>query len=584
MRKKLIVAILALPASLMCVCGLGGCIGGDRYERDEQGVGYAEYDGKYYVGDYDGFMPCEVIIPSTFNDKPVVEIRDNAFTDSDITAVTIPASIISIGYNVFGGCNYLEKITVSENNRNYHSDGNCLIKTDDKVLVAGCKDSEIPDDGSVTSIGDCAFYRITSLKSIEIPDSVLQIGYMAFSNCRRLENITIGCGVTKIDSYAFKDCDSLTGMTLPEGLSEFGERVFEGCTALVIYCEIPAKPTEWDYEWNHVLFTHFVSHMKAPVVWDCENNDVADDGYIYGFFGGVRYRLKDGVAAVFRQPSNIEKAVISPALSYKGGDYTVTYVCDKAMNYCHALTQLEIPDGVKTIGEEAFYGCGQLTNIVLPDSVTTIGDSAFASCSGLESITLPDGLSIIGESTFSNCRKLMNIAFPESLTSIGKSAFYSCGKLADIVIPQGVTSIGELAFYSCGNLKKVTLPDGLTSIGREAFNDCASLESINIPDSVTAIEAYTFYLCRSLKEINIPDSVTYIGSGAFYACTDLRRIVIPQSVTTVRKRVFERCSNLYIYCEAESKPDGWDDEWDIFDRYSDPVEKCIVIWDYKGDN
>ena len=104
---------------------------------------------------------------------------------------------------------------VSEGNPVYHSAGNCLIETESKTLVVGCKNSVIPNDDSVTSIGDWAFAR-SGLTSITIPDSVTSIGEYAFYGCDSLTSVTIGNSVTSIGYQAFYDCDSLTSVYITD--------------------------------------------------------------------------------------------------------------------------------------------------------------------------------------------------------------------------------------------------------------------------------------------------------------------------------------------------------------------------------
>ena len=126
------------------------------------------------------FFDCSGLTSITIGNS-VTSIGDYAFCDcSGLTSITIGNSVTSIGYSAFRGCSGLEKISVVAGNTKYHSAGNCLIETKTKTLIAGCKNSVIPTDGSVTSIGDYAFCDCSGLTSITIGNSVTSIGDYAF--------------------------------------------------------------------------------------------------------------------------------------------------------------------------------------------------------------------------------------------------------------------------------------------------------------------------------------------------------------------------------------------------------------------
>jgi uncharacterized coiled-coil protein SlyX len=144
----------------------------------------------------------------------VTSIGRQAFKNcSGLTSIVIPNSVTSIGEELFSGCSGLESIIVGEKNTIYHSDGNCVIKTASKTLITGCKNSVIPADGSVTSIGAHAFDDCSGLTSVAIPDSVTSIGSYAFNSCSSLTSVVIGDGVTSIGVRAFAYCSSLTDIT-----------------------------------------------------------------------------------------------------------------------------------------------------------------------------------------------------------------------------------------------------------------------------------------------------------------------------------------------------------------------------------
>ena len=154
------------------------------------------------IGSY-AFNGCNGLTSITIPDS-VTSICDLAFYNCDgLTSITIPDSVTNIGSRAFSGCDLLENINVEQGNAVYHSVDNCIIETASKTLIAGCQNSTIPDDGSVTSIGDVAFYNCSGLTSITIPDCVTSIGSSAFSGCSGLTSIVIPDSVISIGDDAF---------------------------------------------------------------------------------------------------------------------------------------------------------------------------------------------------------------------------------------------------------------------------------------------------------------------------------------------------------------------------------------------
>ena len=241
-----------------------------------------------------------ITLPST-----VTSIGANAFYDcSSLTSITIPSTLTSIGGFAFSGCSGLESITVESGNSVYHSEGNCLIKTASKTLITGCKNSVIPTDGSVTSIGDGAFSGCSNLTSITIPEGVTSIGSSAFSGCSSLTSISIPARVTSIRYKAFYNCSNLTSVSLPSALTEIGDQAFSGCSSLTSIT-IPKGVTSIGYE-------------------------------------------------AFRDCSSLASVTIPEG---------VTKIGSSAFRDCSSLTSISIPESVTSISYDAFYGCSGLTSM-----------------------------------------------------------------------------------------------------------------------------------------------------------------------------------------------------------------------------
>ncbi len=361
---------------------------------------------------------------------------------------------------------------------------------------------------NVTIIPHNAFYNCESLTSITIPNSVTSIGDGAFSLCTSLTSIEIPNSVTSIGDYAFYYCTSIISIEIPNSVTSIGEGAFAGCYSLTIYCEAESTPSGWNSSWSY----------SNSIVW----------GYNYVKVDGVVYGIKDGVATVIRQPINITTANIPSIVTYKGITYNVTSIGNSAFDGCTSLASIEIPNSVTSIGSEAFRDCTSLTSIEIPDSVTSIGYFAFYNCISLTSINVDEDNTVYSslDGNLYNKNKTTLIQY-----AIGKQA-------TSFTIPNSVTSIGNGAFQYCKSLTSIEIPNSVTSIGDRAFSDCNSLTSIEIPNTVTSIGNYAFRNCISLTSIEIPNTVTSIGDYAFRDCTSLT-----------------------IYCEATSKPNGWDSNW-----------------------
>ncbi len=197
----------------------------------------------------------------------------------------------------------------------------------------------------------------------------------------------------------------------------------------------------------------------------------------------------------------------------------------------------------ESIGNRAFYRCLDLTEVDLPDSLKTLGESAFFGCEGLLRVFFGEGLERIGDYTFFECGELWTLSLPDSIREIGDGAFCRCAALQEIDLPKGLEQIGANAFRGCASLAEVDLPDSLTRLGMLAFMDCSALERVTVPGGIRDLAPGTF--CRAgLKQAILSEGVETIALAAFYDCTALESLTLPASLTSVANDAFEDCTAL----------------------------------------
>lgn len=254
----------------------------------------------------------------------------------------------------------------------------------------------------------------------------------------------------------------------------------------------------------------------------------------------------------------------------------------------NSLNRIVLPDTLKSIGSNAFYGCKYLSgSLIIPEGVTEIKRGAFNGCIGLNGIlSLPSTLKKLGNrgeddmgdegtdyygGVFQNCRNLTgNLILPDNLELIrgycfsgcsglygelrlpaklkrmGNCAFSSCsGFTGSLSIPQGITALPSEAFHNCGFNGTLTLHNGITNIANDAFANCHFKGELHLPKSLKVISENAFCNNDFSGTLTLPSTLTHIGSNAFAYNWRLMGILdIPQEVESIGENAFSNCKML----------------------------------------
>lgn len=566
----------------------------------------------------------EVSVPAEIEGKPVVWIDYRTFDGiHDLTAVTIPAYVFSIGPSSFWDCPNLTSLYVNESNTHFESVDGVLFSDSLEMLwvfpLGRSGPYVVPD--TTTSIGYEAFGYCSKLTSVTVPDSVTAIHQKAFYSCTALDSVSLGSGISEIYPWSFAYCSALGSVAIPDSVITIGNSAFISCGSL-----------------SSVTFGSGVTSIGNNAFYYC------------------------GSITALNIPGNVQTI---------GGS---------AFSGLTSLTSLTLNEGLVTIGDYAFISCVSLVTVDIPGSVTSLGDTSFANCRSMTAIevdpantvyesvggilyneamtklikfpngmsgnfTVPDDVTSLGSRAFNSCQKLNRvqigedlvdipmfaIAYSANLTAIevddGNPVFssvdgvlfdkdvteliqYPCGKGGDYIFPSTVVTIGDWSMDYAQELISITIPEGVVHIGEGAFSESPMLITVSIPASVTFIGEWAFDDCDALEEINVadgnlnyssmdgvlfndngtvlirfpgglggtyvvPDGVTTIDSWAINQAPSLTSIVLPDSLTYLGYYCLSNVPALTSIIFKGDAPDH-DDNW------LHSVSENLVIYHFKG--
>lgn len=470
---------------------------------------YTDNGDSITIDGYSTGAPVDVVIPAEIdidpdpvavNFKPVTAIGSNAFAlRSELTSVTIPASVTTIGDQAFLSCSAL---------------------------------TSIGDISSVTSIGNGAFALCGSLTSVTIPSSITTIGNSVFASCSGLTSIDIPAGVTSIGSSAFLNCSGLTSLAIPTSVTSIGASAFSYCSAL-----------------TSMTIPHGVKAIQSNLFSDCANLTSVS----------LPTSLTTIEQSAFAKCSSLTSISIPTGVT-SIGSYAFTYcssltsveipsgvpsIGTSAFEFCTSLTSVIIPSSVSSIGNNAFKSCRSLLAIDIPAGVTTIGTNVFEGCTSLNSISVN-----AANSKFSSVNGVL-------FTKTGMTLIaYPGGKVGPYVIPSIVTTIRTGAFRFCAGVTSIGIPSSVNSIGVEAFSGCSALTSFSVDGANAYFKSVGgILLTKSGLSLftypgglsgafSIPSGVTNISISSFRYCAALTEVTFPATVTTINDTAFANCNLL----------------------------------------
>lgn len=401
------------------------------------------------------------------------EIKPFVFVNNtDLTSLTIPASVTSIGEKAFAGCTKLYTINYNATNcvdiagNKYVFDqagqGQTTLKP--KVVI-GANVERIPAYLFCPTTTDA---NRPNIQSVTFADGSVctSIGEFAFYGLQMTE-INVPSQVTTIGRSAYNSCTAATCIVLPATLASLGEFAFSGCTAVAsVTCDALVPPTATEN-----CFTNINADIPVNVP-----NGKQDE-----------YREAAGWSYFGNYPATSGRCGDDLTWSFESGTLAITgtgemYDYDKTTNVpwyslLAGIHELSLPEGMTRIGKYAFANCTGVDEVTIPSTVTYSATASFMACAGIKKVTFAGTLA-----------QWMNIDFQAvtgnpmyNFTGNNDYLYVSdqSGAIAKLIVPSEVTVVKKYSFPNYKYLKEVVLHSGVTELQMGAFQN-----SINIKDIV----------------------------------------------------------------------------------------------------
>jgi len=406
-------------------------------------------DGSYYAGVIDlhsgsSSFPTKastLIIPSTISFK----MPNISSAAGPLVAFQFAGGYVGVdkGYNLTTGETYTFPVEAIETEAFavYPETIKTLVIPDSVKII---EENAVAGSNTLTSVymsygvkelEPAAFGCNPLLKKVQLPSSLKTIGTGAFGDCYSLSDISIPESVTYMDEAVFDCCENLENITIPENITEIKKETFNGC-----------------YNLKSVDLHDNITSIGDSAFSDCDKLTTVSIGENVSHIGKYAFRNCGSLTSFVVDENN--KYYTSDNTGVLFDNYMTTLIQYPIGN---TTTNYNVPNGVKTIDDYAFYNAKNLTSVLIPNTVTTIGENAFRNCTNLSDVEFTSG------------NKLINL---------GASAFHNCSSLTDIAIPRGVNTINTSTFYDCKSMNSITIPNTVTSIKFGAFKNCNSLTDV----------------------------------------------------------------------------------------------------------
>ena len=487
----------------------GTCGEGAEYTLDENGTLTITGNGSIDFGAFRGFgkEDDKRVIKKVVISSGMIGIGNFAFENcSDLKSVEIPASVTSIGSAAFKDCSGLESMNIDEANTTYENPegSNAIVEKSSKTLVAGCKNTKIPDD--VKIIGAYAFCGCSDLKSIEIPDNVSEIQVAAFDDCSNLTAIHIPAGVDKIALGVFMGCSNLNSITIDsanrsyESPGNANAIIDKGTMTLLEGSNNTVIPEGVKRIWQNAFAERI--HLKSITIPASVTSIVRMP---FSDCDSLEEIKVDADNAIFDSRNNCN-AIIESATN------TLIAGCGKTV----------IPEGIETIGDSAFERVKTLTHVTIPKSVTEIRGYAFERCENLSTVNLQKGIQTIGYGAFTECVGLTNLIFcgtkadwqAVTIDEDGREELESVLKYHELVkkekVPATCGKDGSEEYWTCSicdqvylsadmtqNPQELTAPIAIPATGNHSWDNGVVTEKATTAKE--GIKTYNCTVCKATK-------------------------------------------------------------------------------------